>query len=139
MLFWEAISILSKILRSINGEAAIVAEPLRDQSFSNITIKADLKDVFRALNPNFRSFTYFSHSANVHSRLDRFYVSDKLRTQVTRARHIAVPRCDHRGCGFNVKILNSSRGRGYWKCNVSVLQDPHCKDDLDRPYRPIRL
>jgi hypothetical protein len=49
---------------------------------------------------------------------------------VTRARHIAVPRCDHRGCGFNARILISSRGRGYWKCNVSVLHDPYFRDDL---------
>jgi hypothetical protein len=41
-----------------------------------------------------------------------------------------VPRCDHRGCGFNFRISNISRGKGYWKCNVAVLKDPHFKDDL---------
>jgi hypothetical protein len=86
--------------------------------------------VFRALNPDSKSYTYFSHSPNVQSRLDRFYISDKLRTPATRSRHIAVPRCDHRGCGFNVRLLISSRGRSYWKCNVSVLHDPHFRDDL---------
>jgi exonuclease III len=96
----------------------------------NILIKSELRDIFRSLNPDTRSFTYFSHSAQVQSRLDRFYVSDKLRSQVTRTRHIAVPRCDHRGCGFNARILLSSRGRGYWKCNVSVLKDPYFRDDL---------
>jgi exonuclease III len=37
-----------------------------------ITAKADLKDVFRSLNPDTKSCTYFSHSAGVQSRLDRF-------------------------------------------------------------------
>jgi exonuclease III len=88
-----------------------------------VTAKADLKDVFRSLNPDTKSCTYFCHSAGVQSRLDRFYISNKLCTQVTRSRHIAVPRCDHRGCGFNIRLSITSRGRGYWKCNVSVLHD----------------
>jgi hypothetical protein len=41
-----------------------------------------------------------------------------------------VPRCDHRGCGFNIRLLLTSRGRGYWKCNVSILHDPHFRDDF---------
>jgi hypothetical protein len=41
-----------------------------------------------------------------------------------------VPRCDHRGCGFNIRMSVKNRGRGYWKCNVSVLQDRHLRDDL---------
>jgi hypothetical protein len=96
----------------------------------NIQSQANLKDVFRTLNPDSRSFTFFSHSANVHSRLDRFYISDLLKSKVTRSRHIAVPRCDHRGCGFNIRLLITSRGRGYWKCNVSILHDPHFRDDF---------
>lgn len=95
-----------------------------------ITTNSQLKDVFRSLNPNTKSCTYFSHSSNVQSRLDRFYISNNLCTQVTRLRHIAVPRCDHRGCGFNIRMSVKNRGRGYWKCNVSVLQDRHLRDDL---------
>lgn len=47
-----------------------------------IKVKADLKDIFRSLNPQTKSFIYFSGSAGVHSKLDRFYVSSKICSQV---------------------------------------------------------
>jgi hypothetical protein len=58
---------------------------------------------------------------------------------IKQVRHIVIPRCDHKGCTFSLDIIDSNRGRGFWKCNVSVLEDVHFRDDLFALFETFRL
>jgi hypothetical protein len=59
-----------------------------------------------------QSLTYFSHNTGSQTRIDRFYVADSLINHTKQVRHIAVPRCDHRGCTFSLNLVDSIRGQG---------------------------
>ena len=85
----------------------------------------DLKEVFRKLKPTFKEFSYFDSQFNVYTRLDRFYISQVLLPHIVGSDYIPCSFSDHscvtlKGCFQN---LAEAKGRGYWKCNVSVLDD----------------
>ena len=94
-----------------------------------------LKDVFRALFPDSREFTFFRSSA-APSRLDRFYIPAVLITKVLHVDHIA-SLSDHCGVvmdlklnvGFSTVIQKEVRGT-YWKLNNSILKDEDFLDNF---------
>jgi exonuclease III len=82
---------------------------------SDIKERGKLSDVFRSAFPGIKSFTYFSHNTGSQSRIDRFYLADSLINHIKQVRHIVIPRCDHKGCTFSLNVIDSIRGKGFWK------------------------
>jgi hypothetical protein len=43
-----------------------------------------------------------------------------------------------KGVLFSLNEIDSIRGKGFWKCNVSVLEDVHLRDDLFALFESFR-
>jgi exonuclease III len=83
-----------------------------------------LVDCFRTFYPNAVLTTW--HSKSVHSRLDRFYVSKSLLCNVRECSIHPSPSTlsDHDLIVIKLVPENSIQlGRGYWKCNNSIVLD----------------
>ena len=68
----------------------------------------------------------FTHrTRNSAARLDRFYVSDNLLTQVTSMHEHPCAFTDHVGVACHIKlgVSHAARGPSYWKLNQAILND----------------
>ena len=82
----------------------------------------DLHDVWNATSTN-KGYTHYA--SKTASRLDRIYVTKHLRTRKTGVETIATAFTDHFAVILRLAIDAPLplTGRGYWKMNVSLLQD----------------
>ena len=82
-----------------------------------------LSDVFRSIHPSSRSFTW--SNGRVHSRIDKFYVSQDILQNSKLAGITIFPFSDHDApfLIFNLPFF-PNRGRGLWKFNTTLLESP---------------
>ena len=93
-------------------------------SLLNLMKELNLTDIYRAIHPSTRTYTYESKSLRLKSRIDFFLVSKQFINYVikTETRTSIAP--DHKAIFLSLKIENSfKRGPGTWKFNNSLLQD----------------
>ena len=83
----------------------------------------DLVDVFRAKNPNKKSYTYESKALKLCSRLDFFLLPQHLIHLVEQIETLVSNAPDHRAVKLKYKCSNNRRGPGLWKFNNSLLDD----------------
>ena len=83
----------------------------------------DLVDVFRAKNPNKKSYTYESKALKLYSRLDFFLLPQHLIHLVEQIETLVSNAPDHRAVKLKFKCSNNRRGPGLWKFNNSLLDD----------------
>ena len=97
-----------------------------------LTSMGDLVDIFRAKRPTDREFTFYDHIWQSRSRLDRIYISRQDLDRVGDIDHIDTLTSDHLGVLTNLKFHpRAKHSLGYWKCNVSVLQDEYLIADIE--------
>ena len=84
----------------------------------------DLVDIWRDRNPKSKHFTWHSGVDNaIHCRLDFFIVSSHLKHSITSVDILSLFGSDH--SSVTLKLRNGiSRGKGMWKLNTSLLDDP---------------
>lgn len=82
-------------------------------------------DLWREKYPAIKTYTFSTPDNKVHSRLDRFYVSSKFRQKFVEQLHLHNPWSDHRTVSLMLDISSKpdDRGKGYWKLNVSLLDN----------------
>ena len=83
----------------------------------------DLVDVFRAKNPNKKSYMYESKALKLYSRLDFFLLPQHLIHLVEQIETLVSNAPDHRAVKLKFKCSNNRRGPGLWKFNNSLLDD----------------
>ena len=83
----------------------------------------DLVDVWRALNPDTRRYTWRRHKPEIHRRLDFFLVSQSLMSNIKRADISFGFKTDHSLISVSLATHSNQRGPGYWKLNTSLLSD----------------
>ena len=96
---------------------------------SDLVSGMDFHDVFRALYPNKREFTFFRPNS-APSRLDKFYFPKQLIEKVTSVEHLA-SLSDHFGVHVSLhldledfcKNKRSKIRHSYWKLNSAILHD----------------
>jgi exonuclease III len=145
-LFFEEISVLLQNcggLLVLGGDFNCVEDPTLDKTkmskrtrvdsfdkIKQIISSNDLIDTYRHLHPLGVATTYYCASARVSTRIDRVYVPSEEKTNIVEVSFLNVLGCDHRGVKLKLKTPVPPQGKGYWKCNVSVLKDPHFEDDF---------
>lgn len=82
----------------------------------------NLVDIMRIQNPHKLLFTWHAKKSRIYSRLDYFFVSDHLLNRAGECVKKATILTDHHLVRFPI-TSKSSRGRGYWKFNSSLLKD----------------
>lgn len=88
-------------------------------------------DIFRALNPNIRKYTYFSQGYKSSSRIDRIYVSQFFKSLVTKCDVYRCPQSDHDYVYCQFHANTALRGPGVWKINNAILNDRVFKDTFE--------
>jgi exonuclease III len=111
----------------------------KSQSVYNDTSHVELKhvcdrehlfDSYRLTNPHDRQFTWFSSDGRIASRLDRIYLQQSLKGNLSQTSVFPVAFSDHNM--VCVTLDNASwikQGSGFWKFNNSLLYDTnyhHC-------------
>ena len=84
-----------------------------------------LIDIWRQMHPNLNRYTYHQQRpSKSFTRLDFFLISQGLAGFVD-ASSIQPAYCtDHSMITLSLNLLNHPRGRGFWKLNSTLLQDP---------------
>ena len=97
----------------------------------------NLTDVFRTLNPYRYATTWHSPaSKDIHTRLDRFYVSKSVITDDIAFNFYPVSFSDHDIFSFTFKNPSSAEfGTGYWKFNDNLLNDREFTDSFRTFYK----
>ena len=84
----------------------------------------NLHDVWRAKNPQTKSFTWSQKSPFVFCRLDYWLISNSLQDLIKDVDIIAAIRTDHSAILLHLQELEEcKRGPGFWKMNTSLLTD----------------
>jgi exonuclease III len=112
----------TKIGKRVRGDSLVELNKLADD--------CNLIDPYRYLNPKGKVTTYYSAVAQVGTRIDRFYINKEETANLIRVSYQNILGCDHKGVILKLKTSVPSQGKGYWKCNVSVLKDPYFEDDF---------
>jgi len=83
-----------------------------------------LVDVYRALHPKKKAFTYESKSLKLKSRIDFFLIAQSLKSNIRTAEIRSSIAPDHKAIYLSVEINDAfHRGPGTWKFNNKLLED----------------
>ena len=111
------------------GPASNFTVPMQGSAvLDNVCLDFNLVDIFRTRFPDRPSFT--CNARQSFSRLDRFYVSNSVYSSISTINVCPVGFSDHSSLIFNFSSQDDKRGPGYWKCNISVLNDPDLCADI---------
>ena len=102
------------LLKGIDVEGGVGFQSKKCKELADIVASFDLVDSFRALHPHKQEFTFY-RPGNAASRLDKFYISSKLRPLVLSCSHHP-SLSDHRGVkmvlDLELTVSNSYSSRG---------------------------
>ena len=82
-----------------------------------------LSDCLRIKNIGKKLFTWYSKHLKVRSRLDYIFVSEQLLNRLTLCNKKLAILTDHYMVQITLQTEFSTRGKGYWKFNTSLLKD----------------
>jgi exonuclease III len=110
----------------------LTGDILYHRHYKEIYDMCGLSDSFRTIHPNMRNFTYFRGLRR--SRIDRVYTNLK---DIVTIQHFPVSFSDHQGiiAKFKMNETGTKFGRGFWKLNVSLLNDNETIKDVETFWR----
>ena len=98
--------------------------PKAQKMISDIMDTEELVDVWRAQHPNTKRFTWQTkHRPFQKARLDFFLVTPDIHSRLLSSDIVAGYRTDHSMITISLDFGLFERGKGFWKFNVSLLQD----------------
>ena len=100
------------------------------ESIECLQNELDLVDIWRAKNPETKSYTWNQKSPAIFCRLDYWFISNNLcdyvqSTSINPTDHAAIDLCIS-------DIVDEVKGPGMWKLNVSLLDDEDYLKDLEQ-------
>ena len=98
--------------------------PFAREALKNQIHQYNLVDIWRELHPDGKQYTWRKFNENKQSRLDYFLISASLLPYVQNASIIPSYCSDHSGIELEIDFSKFIRGRGFWKFNTSLLNDP---------------
>jgi exonuclease III len=92
----------------------------------------NMTDIWRAKNPHTKKYTWISNTKpKIMCRLDFILISDNLQGYYQNADIVPGYRSDHSCTTLSMKTTENRRGKGFWKFNSSLTQDPTLKEKLE--------
>lgn len=99
--------------------------PKANNIISSLCNKLTVVDPWRFFNDSAQDFTWCNGPKTLKSRIDFFLISPPLLQHVNNVCHLQAPLTDHKMISLKLLTSGSSNGcRGYWKLNISLLDDP---------------
>ena len=84
-------------------------------------------DIWGKINPSKRLFTYHNSDKTIHTRLDKIYISRKIKIKTCKIQPTSLS--DHDGVSVIFQINEENpRGSGIWKMNTSRLKQKKFKE-----------
>ena len=110
-----------KIGKGANSQAGCIGS----KELSSLCNDYNITDIFRHLNPHMFATTWHSPiSKDIHTRLDRFYVSKSLISKNVSFDFYPIFFSDHDVFSFKIENHSTTEfGPSYWKFNDSMLED----------------
>ena len=94
---------------------------------NTITLQHNLVDIWRDQHRDVRNFTWTGQNPHdnsyIHTRIDKFYVTNTLTNVITTTAIISFPLSDHDTILLMISLQEHQRGNGYWHFNNSLLTD----------------
>ena len=99
----------------------------------------DLSDIWRARNPTFRQFTWRQTNPVKLRCLDFFLISNSLQFDVRLCKFLSPVQSDHSPIVLKISSCTKSdlKGRGYWKFNNSLTEDPLFVESLQDEIKTV--
>ena len=97
----------------------------------NILSNFQLKDICRQHNPDKKEYTFYSN-VGTGSRLDKFYLTKDLTSNVIESKIQNFAHSDHDKVTINLDLSEIERRPGLWKINNSYLHDPEYGKEITR-------
>lgn len=88
-----------------------------------IMVKHDLKDIWRVMNPNTKTFSWTKPNPLKKARLDLFLIKSTDIRLVERCEILPGYRSDHERVFLSMLTPSYTRGPGLWKFNASLMRD----------------
>lgn len=117
-------------LEAVGGNPKLKVSSL--EQLKAIKQELDLCDIWRVRYPQTKGFTWSGSAQGkcsykkqkLYRRLDYFFVSDSMQTDVKEVKIIVAPGSDHSALFMKINSLPDNRyGPSFWKFNTSLLKD----------------
>lgn len=115
----------SSKIKKPQAEAILVKKMLKE---------VGMMDVWRSLYPTNRSYTFFSHSHRVHSRLDYFFMLNADRHRIVECEIGVKDVSDHADVCLTLH-LDNDRKETLWRLNTSFLKDGEFHNFVEKEIR----
>ena len=103
------------------------------ESIECLQDELDLVDIWRAKNPETKSYTWSKKSPAFFCRLDYWLISNNLCDYVQSTGITPAVKTDHAAIDLCISdIVDEVKGPGMWKLNVSLLDDEDYLKDLEQ-------
>ena len=114
-------NMLEDILLDIKGGNPNITHTLGLNYLTKIKQTNNLTDIWRKENPHKTLFTFHKKNQRIHSRIDRFYITNNQK--IKNVSIVPNGLSDHDAIQLKIKIKNTNvSGTGYWKLNTSILK-----------------
>ena len=105
------------------------------QELHKIIQNLDLGDIWRALNPETKRFTWRRRKPNIQCRLDFFLISNCLYSNIIKTEINPGYKTDHSLITLSLTTQSNTTGPGLWKLNTSFLSDITFVNEIKRVIR----
>lgn len=95
-------------------------------------------DVWRELHPSEKSFTFFSHSHRMYSRIDYFFMFGTDMHRILKCDIGVRDVSDHAGVYLTLHLDNRPK-ETLWRLNTSLLNDPQCQKYFEKEFEEYML
>ncbi len=134
----DCINKLDNIDIIIGGDFNVISDPDEDKQggenkirlkeahkmISKIKEELDLIDVYRSMHPLKREYTWRQRTPRIQCRLDYFLISTNLINMAVKSHITPGFRSDHSLVHLDLELIKHQQGRGFWKLNSTLLNDP---------------
>lgn len=109
--------------KNLDRSNPLSKEDLSTKHLKTLINKFYLEDTWRNHHPDDKEYTFYSNIGS-GSRLDKFYTSKNIRTNIIENRIENFAHSDHEKVTMKIDFTEIERGPATWKMNNSYLQDP---------------
>ena len=150
--FFSSLPDLSSYSLILGGDFNCWLDPVLDRSSPNPGIMSKsasliqsflsnyaISDVWRCFHPNGREYSFFSHTHHTFSRIDYFFIDDRLLQFSRSCEYQSIVISDHAPVVLSMALPGLPRTERYWRFNSTLLSDNDfvnlMKDQIDFFFR----
>ncbi|MBN3289039.1 LIN1 transcriptase, partial [Polypterus senegalus] len=92
----------------------------------------NLSDPWRFLNPNSRTYSFYSPVHHCYSRIDYFFIDNNFLPKIKSCKYDAIVISDHAPMILELKLLSPIHSPRRWRLNPLLLADENCTEFISK-------